>query len=218
MSLTDNSERKEVRQHQQLLKLSVQWPIRFRPIAERKFQSTKAVWLQTGQNYLAGASSWFFQTAANARGGGTERQPKKHGGTTFVVVGRTHDPSIMDSVIKPKRKEMKRAPGMSAICGRARILRKERPMKLFRLILLQFMSLIQQTGRICSPPKDSWQHFMCQRLLQNTRTSYHEPSTGQARMQMLGSPGTLLKKLEVVATDSSSRGSLEHFENQTSEG
>jgi hypothetical protein len=85
-----------------------------------------------------------------------EAAAKRYGGTTFVVVGRTHDPSIMDSVIEPKRKEMKRAPGTSAICGRARILRKEHPMKLFRLILLQFMSLIQQTGRICSPPKDSW--------------------------------------------------------------
>ena len=29
---------------------------------------------------------------------------KKYGGTTFVVIGRTHDPSIMDIVIKPKRK------------------------------------------------------------------------------------------------------------------
>ena len=29
---------------------------------------------------------------------------KRYGGTTFVVIGRTHDPSIMDIVIKPKQK------------------------------------------------------------------------------------------------------------------
>ncbi|MFL6358899.1 MAG: hypothetical protein ACJ72V_06105 [Nitrososphaeraceae archaeon] len=28
---------------------------------------------------------------------------KRYGGTTFVVIGRTHDPSIMDILIKPKR-------------------------------------------------------------------------------------------------------------------
>jgi hypothetical protein len=29
---------------------------------------------------------------------------KRYGGTTFVVIGRTHDPSIMEMVVKPKRK------------------------------------------------------------------------------------------------------------------
>jgi hypothetical protein len=29
---------------------------------------------------------------------------RRYGGTTFVVIGRTHDPSIMDIVIKPKQK------------------------------------------------------------------------------------------------------------------
>jgi hypothetical protein len=29
---------------------------------------------------------------------------KRNGGTTFVVIGRTHDPSIMEMVVKPKRK------------------------------------------------------------------------------------------------------------------
>lgn len=29
---------------------------------------------------------------------------KRYGGTTFVVVGRTHDPAIMDQVVKPKKK------------------------------------------------------------------------------------------------------------------
>jgi hypothetical protein len=37
---------------------------------------------------------------------------KRYGGTTFVVVGRTHDPSIMDNVIKPKKKDpYERSPG-----------------------------------------------------------------------------------------------------------
>jgi hypothetical protein len=29
---------------------------------------------------------------------------KRHGGTSFIVVGRTYDPSIIDKVIKPKSK------------------------------------------------------------------------------------------------------------------
>ena len=29
---------------------------------------------------------------------------KRYGGTTFVVIGRTHNPSIMEMVVKPKKK------------------------------------------------------------------------------------------------------------------
>src|SRR5919108_1192348 len=29
---------------------------------------------------------------------------KRYGGTTFVIVGRTHDPSIIENVVKPKKK------------------------------------------------------------------------------------------------------------------
>ena len=29
---------------------------------------------------------------------------KRYGGTSFIIVGRTHDPSIMESVIKPRKK------------------------------------------------------------------------------------------------------------------
>jgi hypothetical protein len=36
---------------------------------------------------------------------------KRYGGTTFVVVGRTHDPSIMDLVNKPKKKPEQSSPG-----------------------------------------------------------------------------------------------------------
>lgn len=36
---------------------------------------------------------------------------KRYGGTTFVVVGRTHDPSIMDLVIKPRKKPEQTSPG-----------------------------------------------------------------------------------------------------------
>jgi hypothetical protein len=36
---------------------------------------------------------------------------RRYGGTTFVVVGRTHDPSIMDLVIKPKKKREETSPG-----------------------------------------------------------------------------------------------------------
>jgi hypothetical protein len=36
---------------------------------------------------------------------------RRYGGTTFVIVGRTHDPSIMDLVIKPKKKREETSPG-----------------------------------------------------------------------------------------------------------
>ncbi len=36
---------------------------------------------------------------------------KRYGGTTFVVVGRTHDPSIMEQVSKPKKKPEVASPG-----------------------------------------------------------------------------------------------------------
>jgi hypothetical protein len=36
---------------------------------------------------------------------------KRYGGTTFVIVGRTHDPSITDLVIKPKKKPEQTSPG-----------------------------------------------------------------------------------------------------------
>jgi hypothetical protein len=36
---------------------------------------------------------------------------KRYGGGTFVVVGRTHDPSIMDLVIKPRKKLEQASPG-----------------------------------------------------------------------------------------------------------
>jgi hypothetical protein len=35
---------------------------------------------------------------------------RRYGGTTFVVVGRTHDPSIMDLVIKPRKKREQASP------------------------------------------------------------------------------------------------------------
>lgn len=30
---------------------------------------------------------------------------KRYGGTTFVIVGSTHDPSIMDKIVTPKKKD-----------------------------------------------------------------------------------------------------------------
>jgi hypothetical protein len=37
---------------------------------------------------------------------------KRYGGTTFVIVGRTHDPSIMNNIVTPKKKDpYERSPG-----------------------------------------------------------------------------------------------------------
>jgi hypothetical protein len=40
-----------------------------------------------------------------------EKSARRYGGTTLVVVGRMHDPSILDLVIKPKNKREATSPG-----------------------------------------------------------------------------------------------------------
>lgn len=55
---------------------------------------------------------FFNKRQANSRA--IERRQataKRYGGTTFVVVGRTHDPAILDLVIKPKKKREPTSPG-----------------------------------------------------------------------------------------------------------
>jgi hypothetical protein len=55
---------------------------------------------------------FFNKRRANARS--VERREaasRRYGGTTFVVVGRTHDLLIMDLVIKPKKKREETSPG-----------------------------------------------------------------------------------------------------------
>jgi hypothetical protein len=55
---------------------------------------------------------FFNKRQANSRA--IERREaavKRYGGTTFVIVGRTHDPRIMDLVIKPKKKGEATSPG-----------------------------------------------------------------------------------------------------------
>src|ERR671914_818284 len=55
---------------------------------------------------------FFNRRRANARSvEQREAASRRYGGTTFVVVGRTHDPSIMDLVIKPKKKREETSPG-----------------------------------------------------------------------------------------------------------
>ena len=61
------------------------------------------------QVHIAG---FFNKRQANARAQEKiEVTVRRYGGTTFVVVGRTHDPSIMDLLIKPKKKREETSPG-----------------------------------------------------------------------------------------------------------
>jgi hypothetical protein len=61
------------------------------------------------QVHIAG---FFNKRQANARAQEKiEATVRRYGGTTFVVVGRTHDPSIMDLLIKPKKKREETSPG-----------------------------------------------------------------------------------------------------------
>jgi hypothetical protein len=61
------------------------------------------------QVHIAG---FFNKRQANARAQEKrETTSRRYGGTTFVVVGRTHDPSIMNLVTKPKKKREETSPG-----------------------------------------------------------------------------------------------------------
>ncbi len=52
---------------------------------------------------------------------------RRYGGTTFVVVGRTHDPSIIDSLIKPKKKTEEASPGYLGYLWKSKDPRKRAP-------------------------------------------------------------------------------------------
>jgi hypothetical protein len=51
------------------------------------------------------------RTVAGRESDKTLQAAKRYGGTTFVIVGRTHDPAIMDLVAKPKKKADQASPG-----------------------------------------------------------------------------------------------------------
>ncbi len=62
------------------------------------------------QVHIAG----FFNKKRTATGRESEKRQataRRYGGTTFVIVGRTHDPAIMDLVTKPKKKPEQTSPG-----------------------------------------------------------------------------------------------------------
>jgi hypothetical protein len=55
---------------------------------------------------------------------------KRYGGTTFVVIGRTHDPSIMEMVVKPKKKiPMTTAQDTLDTFGKTKMLKIRPPMR-----------------------------------------------------------------------------------------
>lgn len=56
-----------------------------------------------------------------------EAASRRYGGTTFVVVGRTHDPSVMDLVIKPKKKREETSPGYVGYLWKSKDPQKKAP-------------------------------------------------------------------------------------------
>jgi hypothetical protein len=56
-----------------------------------------------------------------------EAASRRYGGTTFVIVGRTHDPSIMDLVIKPKKKREETSPGYIGYLWKSKDPQKKAP-------------------------------------------------------------------------------------------
>jgi hypothetical protein len=55
----------------------------------------------------------FFNKKGASKSEADKRQAaaKRYGGTTFVVVGRTHDPSIIEQAVKPKKNAKDASPG-----------------------------------------------------------------------------------------------------------
>jgi hypothetical protein len=83
------------------------------------------------QVHIAG---FFNKRQANARERvQREATARRYGGTTFVVVGRTHDPSIMDSVIKPKKKREEASPGYLGYLSKSKDPHKRAPHELIPL-------------------------------------------------------------------------------------
>ena len=77
------------------------------------------------QVHLAG---FFNKRQANARSQvQRETTARRYGGTTFVVVGRTHDPSIMNLVTKPKKKREETNPGYMGYLWKSKDPQKRAP-------------------------------------------------------------------------------------------
>ena len=59
---------------------------------------------------------------------------KRYGGTTFIVVGRTHDPSIVDNLIQPKKQDpYQRSPGYIGYLWKNKDRQKRFPHEVFPL-------------------------------------------------------------------------------------
>lgn len=100
-------------------------------------------------------SSGFFNKRRKGLLRSRQGAVKRYVGTTFVIVGRTHDPSIMDQVIKPTNSMGTPAPAMSATYGRTRTLSVGHLTKSSPLTVRQFMFSIRRTGEGCLRPKAS---------------------------------------------------------------
>lgn len=59
------------------------------------------------QVHIAG----FFRKKSKAEPSPKRRPANRSGGTTFVIVGRTHDPAIANALISPKKKAEDAGPG-----------------------------------------------------------------------------------------------------------
>jgi hypothetical protein len=72
----------------------------------------------------------FFNKKRTATGREAEKRQatsKRYGGTTFVIVGRTHDPVIMDLVAKPKKKPEQASPGYAGYLWKNKDLENRAP-------------------------------------------------------------------------------------------
>ena len=81
---------------------------------------------------------------------------KRYGGTSFTVVGRTYDPSIMENVVKPKSKDpSKSSPGYIGYLWKDKDLDNKSPHELIPLDFTPIHLPYLMTGKRCLQQRDS---------------------------------------------------------------
>jgi hypothetical protein len=83
-----------------------------------------------------------------------ERTARRYGGRTFTVVGRTHDPSILENIIKPKKKPSETSPGYVGYLFKPKDGDNKPPHELLPLDFTPASLIYPQDGKMCSQPED----------------------------------------------------------------
>jgi hypothetical protein len=112
-TLPDNiiKERRQRQQHQSIKTISQAESIISSQVYDKRrteiYEYLKLFGYKPDKTIIQVHITGFFRKKGQANQKERERHTaavKRYGGTSFVIVGRTHDPSIAESVVKPKKK------------------------------------------------------------------------------------------------------------------